>query len=207
LKKSLAASEAKNQEATSGREKKRGEQKLERCDCGPQEDLRQQLAANVGDRERLAKLQQESDAKIARGAGRAVPSSPRRFKSLRKSQAHEDTSLEAFEQPAPEGRAAPTSPTESRGAKTSSARRRPAYRRCVRRGGVTGKTKRTYGRVYYVEKKLLVFYAFRFAKTVRITSVAFSKPGAIARANVGKPQKLGATSLLMTTRRAAGFLP
>jgi len=69
------------------------------------------------------------------------------------------------------------------------------------------KTKRTYGRVYYVEKKLLVFYAFDLQKRQndskkarRLSSLGYRE------ANVGKPLNLGLLRLT-TAGLAGGFLP
>jgi hypothetical protein len=69
------------------------------------------------------------------------------------------------------------------------------------------KTKRTYGRVYYVEKILLVFYAFDLRKRQndskkarRLSSLGYRE------ANVGKPLNLGLLRLT-TAGLAGGFLP
>src|SRR5260370_13701561 len=53
-----------------------------------------------------------------------------------------------------------------------------------------GKTKRTYGRVYYVEKKLLVFYAFDLQNRQNHKLGAFQAWG-YREANLGKPLDLG----------------
>ena len=154
LEKSLTAFEAKNQELL-GREKA-SEQKLEGA-IAAAEELRQQLAANAGDRERLARLQQESDAKLHEALVELYQAR-QVVQTAAKDQSHEDVTLEAFEQPPSEAGAARTSPTEVEARSLFGAR----DLHIVDVYDVTGdgKTKRTYGRVYYVEKKLLVFYAF-----------------------------------------------
>jgi hypothetical protein len=53
-----------------------------------------------------------------------------------------------------------------------------------------GKTKRTYGRVYYVEKKLHVFYAFDLQNRQNHKRGVFQAWG-YREANLGKPQSLG----------------
>jgi hypothetical protein len=53
-----------------------------------------------------------------------------------------------------------------------------------------GKTKRTYGRVYYVEKRLLVFYAFDLQNRQNHKRAVFQAWG-YREANVGKPLNLG----------------
>ena len=184
LEKSLAASEAKNQELV-GREKA-SEQKLEGA-IAAAEDLRQQLAANVGDRERLTRLQQESDAKLHEALVELYQAR-QSVQVAAKSQAHEDTSLEAFEQPAPDSRAAPTSPTEVEARNLFGAR--DLHIVDVYDVAGDGKTKRTYGRVYYVEKKLLVFYAFDLQNRQNHKRGIFQAWG-YREANVGKPQSLG----------------
>jgi hypothetical protein len=54
-----------------------------------------------------------------------------------------------------------------------------------------GKTKRTYGRVYYVEKKLLVFYAFDLEDKRHNRMAAGFQAWGYREANVGKPANLG----------------
>jgi hypothetical protein len=53
-----------------------------------------------------------------------------------------------------------------------------------------GQAKRTYGRVYYVEKKLLVFYAFDLQNPQNHKRGAFQAWG-YRKANVEKPLDLG----------------
>ncbi len=184
LEKSLTASEAKYQELL-GREKV-SEQKLEGA-IAAAEGLRQQLAANVGDRERLAKLQQESDAKLHEALVELYQAR-QGVQIAAKSQAHEDTSLEAFKQPAPDSRAGPTSPTEVEARNLFGAR--DLHIVDVYDVAGDGKTKRTYGRVYYVEKKLLVFYAFDLQNRQNHKRGIFQAWG-YREANLGKPQSLG----------------
>jgi len=184
LEKSLTASEAKNQELL-GREKA-SEQKLEGA-IAAAEDLRQRLAANVGDRERLVRLQQESDAKLHEALVELYQAR-QVVQTAAKDQSHEDVTLEAFEQPPSETGAARTSPTEGEARNLFGAR----DLHIVDVYDVTGdgRTKRTYGRVYYVEKKLLVFYAFDLQNRQNHKLGAFQAWG-YREANVGKPLDLG----------------
>jgi hypothetical protein len=184
LEKSLAASEAKNQELL-GREKA-SEQKLEGA-IAAAEDLRQQLAANVGDRERLTKLQLDSDAKLHEALVELYQAR-QVVQTAGKDQSHEDVSLEAFEEPLSKTGAVPTSPTEVEARSLFGAR----DLHIVDVYDVTGdgKTKRTYGRVYYVEKKLLVFYAFDLQNRQNHKRGVFQAWG-YREANLGKPQSLG----------------
>lgn len=55
----------------------------------------------------------------------------------------------------------------------------------------TGKTKRTYGRVFYVEKKLLTFYAFDLQDKQRKRTVAGFQAWGYRQANSGKAENLG----------------
>lgn len=54
-----------------------------------------------------------------------------------------------------------------------------------------GKTKRTYGRVYYVEKKLLVFYAFDLQDKRHNRTVAGFQAWGYRQPNESKPENLG----------------
>jgi hypothetical protein len=184
LEKSLAASEAKNQELL-GREKA-SEQRLASA-IAAAEDLRQQLVSNAGDRDRLAKLQQESDAKLHEVL-MELHQARQVMQAAAKDQSHEDVTLEAFEQPPSETGAARTSPTEVEARNLFGAR----DLHIVDVYDVTGdgKTKRTYGRVYYVEKKLLVFYAFDLQNRQNHKRGVFQAWG-YREANLGKPQSLG----------------
>lgn len=55
----------------------------------------------------------------------------------------------------------------------------------------TGKTRRTFGRVYYVEKKLLVFYAFDLQDKRHNRIAAGFQAWGYRQANAGKPEDLG----------------
>jgi hypothetical protein len=54
-----------------------------------------------------------------------------------------------------------------------------------------GKTRRSYGRVYYVEKKLLVFYAFDLEDKKRNRTAAGFQAWGYREANEAKPESLG----------------
>jgi hypothetical protein len=54
-----------------------------------------------------------------------------------------------------------------------------------------GQTKRTYGRVYYVEKKLLIFYAFDLEDKERNRAPAGFQAWGYSQPNEGKPENLG----------------
>jgi hypothetical protein len=54
-----------------------------------------------------------------------------------------------------------------------------------------GKTKRTYGRVYYVEKKLLIFYAFDLEDKKRNREAAGFQAWGYREASESKPENLG----------------
>jgi hypothetical protein len=54
-----------------------------------------------------------------------------------------------------------------------------------------GNTKRTYGRVYYVEKKLLIFYAFDLEDKERNRAPAGFQAWGYSQPNEGKPENLG----------------
>ncbi|MGH9544334.1 MAG: hypothetical protein ACRD23_03880 [Terriglobales bacterium] len=54
-----------------------------------------------------------------------------------------------------------------------------------------GKTKRTYGRVYYVEKELLIFYAFDLEHKERNRAPAGFQAWGYSQPNEGKPENLG----------------
>jgi hypothetical protein len=185
LAKSLAASETRNRELL-GREKA-SEQKLQSA-IATAEDLRRQLAANDGERERLAKLQQESDAKL-REALVELYQARQGVQTVAKSEPLEDATLEATSQPSAEGRPALASPSEVEARNLFGAR----DLHIVDVYDVTGegKTKRTYGRVYYVEKRLLMFYAFDLEKKSRDRAPVSFQAWGYREANVGKPINLG----------------
>jgi hypothetical protein len=54
-----------------------------------------------------------------------------------------------------------------------------------------GQTKRTYGRVYYVEKKFLIFYAFDLDNKERDRAPAGFQAWGYSQPNEGKPENLG----------------
>jgi hypothetical protein len=54
-----------------------------------------------------------------------------------------------------------------------------------------GKTKRTYGRVYYAEKRLLIFYAFDLEDKQRNRAPAGFQAWGYSQPNESKPQNLG----------------
>jgi hypothetical protein len=54
-----------------------------------------------------------------------------------------------------------------------------------------GQTKRTYGRVYYVEKKLLIFYAFDVQDKKRNRAAAGFQAWGYREANQNEPESLG----------------
>jgi hypothetical protein len=59
----------------------------------------------------------------------------------------------------------------------------------------SGATKRTYGRVYYVEKRLLMFYAFDLQNKGRSRAPASFQAWGYRQANEGKPENLGLFSV------------
>ena len=58
-----------------------------------------------------------------------------------------------------------------------------------------GKTRRTYGRVYYAEKKLLIFYAFDLQDKKRNRAAAGFQAWGYREANQNKPESLGLFNL------------
>jgi hypothetical protein len=184
LQKSLAASEAKNQELLA-REKTSEEKVAEAIAMA--EQLRMQLETKDADRERLTKLQRESDARLQEALAE-LDQARQVVQTAAKSQAHDDVSLEAFEQSVAKTGGAPISPTEVEARSLFGAR----DLHIVDVYDVTGdgKTKRTYGRVYYVEKRLLVFYAFDLEDRQNHKRGVFQAWG-YREANLGKPLSLG----------------
>jgi hypothetical protein len=177
LQKSLSASEAKNDELLA---REKASQEMLAGAIATVEQLRQQVVANNGDRERLSKLQQESDAKLREALGELYEARQASAQFAIKDESRQDASLEANAQPA--------SPNEVEARNLFGAR----DLHIVDVYDVTGdgKTKRTYGRVYYVEKKLLVFYAFDLQDQQNHNRVVFQAWG-YREANVGKPFDLG----------------
>ncbi len=184
LQKSLRTLETQNAELLD--RERASEEKLAEA-IGTAEQLRQQLATNDGDRQRLAKLQQESDAKLHEALVELYQAR-QGVQTASKDLAHDDVSLEAFEQPASRTGGAPTSPTEIEARNLFGARDLHIVDVYDVKGD--GKTKRTYGRVYYVEKRLLVFYAFDLQNRQNHKRAVFQAWG-YREANVGKPLNLG----------------
>jgi hypothetical protein len=185
LEKSLAGSEAKNEELRE--REKASEVKLVGL-IATAEQLRQQLAMNDSDRERLARLQRDSDAKLHEALAELYQARQANAQLAAKGDAREDATLEADMQPPSESGASTPSPSEGEARNLFGAR----DLHIVDVYDVTGdgKTKRTYGRVYYVEKKLLVFYAFDLQNRQNHKLGAFQAWG-YREANVGKPLDLG----------------
>jgi len=177
LQKSLKVSETKNDELLA--REKASQEKLAGA-IATVEQLKQQVAANSGDRERLSKLQLESDAKLREALAELYQARQASVQVSMKGESREDASLEANVPPA--------SPSEVEARNLFGAR----DLHIVDVYDVTGdgKTKRTYGRVYYVEKKLLVFYAFDLQDRQNHKQVVFQAWG-YREANVGKPLNLG----------------
>ena len=184
LQKSLRTLEAKNGELLD--RERASEEKLTGA-IATAEQLRQQLATNDGDRQRLAKLQQESDAKLHEALVELYQAR-QGVQTASKDLAHDDVSLEAFEQPASGTGGALTSPTEVEARSLFGARDLHIVDVYDVKGD--GKTKRTYGRVYYVEKRLLVFYAFDLQNRQNHKRAVFQAWG-YREANLGKAVNLG----------------
>jgi hypothetical protein len=179
LRESLAASEAKSEESLA--RQKASEEKLAAA-IATAEQLRQQLATNDGDRQRLAKLQQESDAKLQEALGELYQAR-QGVETAAKGETREDAALEATSQ-----FPVPVSPSEVEARNLFGARDLHIVDVYDVKGD--GKTKRTYGRVYYVEKKLLVFYAFDLQNREGRPRGVFQAWG-YREANVGKALNLG----------------
>ena len=176
LQESLEVSEAKNDELLA--REKASQEKLTGA-IATVEQLRQQIEANAGDRERLSKLQQESDAKLREALAELYQARQATVQAAREGES-QDASLETNVQPA--------SPSEVEARNLFGAR--DLHIVDVYDVAGDGKTKRTYGRVYYVEKKLLVFYAFDLQNQQNHKQVVFQAWG-YREANVGKPLNLG----------------
>jgi hypothetical protein len=154
LAKSFAASEGEKKELLA--REKASEEKLAEA-IVTSEQLRSQLDAKDADRERLAKLQQDSEAKLHEALAELYQAR-QNVQTAAKDEIREASTLEAVAQPASESGPTGISPSESEARSLFGAR----DLHIVDVYDVTGdgQTKRTYGRVYYVEKRLLVFYAF-----------------------------------------------
>ena len=185
LEKSLGASEAKNEELRA--REKASEEKLVGA-IATAEQLRQQLAMNDSDRERLARLQRDSDTKLHEALAELYQARQASTQVAAKGETREDTILEAAARPPSESGGSTPSPSEGEARNLFGAR----DLHIVDVYDVTGdgKTKRTYGRVYYVEKKLLVFYAFDLQNRQNHKLGAFQAWG-YREANVGKALDLG----------------
>jgi hypothetical protein len=185
LEKTLGESEAKNEELR--QREKTSEEKLVGA-IATAEQLRQQLTMNDSDRERLARLQLDSDAKLHEALAELYQARQANAQLAAKGEAREDTTLEANAEPPSESGAGTASPSEGEARNLFGAR----DLHIVDVYDVTGdgKTKRTYGRVYYVEKKLLVFYAFDLQNRQNHKLGAFQAWG-YREANLGKPLNLG----------------
>jgi hypothetical protein len=177
LQKSLETSETKNQELLA--REQASEAKLAGA-IATAEQLRQQLATTDGDKQRLAKLQQDSDAKLHEALVELYQARQANAQVATETEAHDGARIDANSQPAS------ASEIEARNLFGA----RDLHIVDVYDVAGDGKTKRTYGRVYYVEKKLLVFYAFDLEKRQDHKLAVFQAWG-YREANVGKPLNLG----------------
>src|SRR5258708_6351096 len=155
LEKSLAGSEAKNEELRE--REKASEAKLVGA-IATAEQLRQQLAMNDSDRERLARLQRDSDAKLHEALAELYQARQANAQLVAKGEAGEDTTLEANAQSPSETGAGAASPSEGEARNLFGAR----DLHIVDVYDVTGdrQKKRTHRLVYYVEHMVSCFYAF-----------------------------------------------
>jgi hypothetical protein len=181
LQKSLAASEAKNRRLLAG--EKASEEKLVAAIADSQE-LKQKLDASNADRERLGRLRQESNAKLFEALMELYQARQANTETAMKTQTSEDVSVPSV--------ARAPSPSEADARNLFGAR--DLHIVDVYDVSGDGKTKRTYGRVYYVEKKLLVFYAFDLQNRHGRKQGVFQAWG-YREANVGKPVSLGLFSI------------
>jgi len=196
LQKSLETSETKNQELLAREQV--SEAKLAGA-IATAEQLRQQLATTDADRQKLAKLQQESDNKLHEALVELYQARQANAQVAPETQAHDNATLESKNgQPPPDSGSAPASASEIEARNLFGAR--DLHIVDVYDVAGDGKTKRTYGRVYYVEKKLLVFYAFDLEKRQDHKLAVFQAWG-YREANVGKPLNLG---LFTVDDRGAG---
>jgi hypothetical protein len=185
LQRSLAASQARNEELLAA--ERASQEKLAEA-IATAEQLRQQLATNDGDTQRLAKLQEESDAKLHEALVELYQARQANAQVAAKGDAAGDANLEANGQPSPETGPLPGSPSEIEARNLFGARDLHIVDVYDVKGD--GKTKRTYGRVYFVEKRLLVFYAFDLQNRQNHKRAVFQAWG-YREANVGKPLNLG----------------
>jgi len=185
LQRSLEASQAKNEELLAG--ERASQEKLAGA-IATAEQLRQELATNDGDRQRLAKLQQDSDAKLHEALVELYQARQANSQVAAKAETPGDANLEANGQLPAETGSLPASPSEIEARNLFGARDLHIVDVYDVKGD--GKTKRTYGRVYYVEKRLLVFYAFDLQNRENHKRAVFQAWG-YREANVGKPLNLG----------------
>src|SRR5258708_31053032 len=185
LEKSLAGSEAKNEELRE--REKASEEKLVGA-IATAEQLRQQLAMNDSDRERLARLQRDSDAKLHEALAELYQARQANAQLVAKGEAGEDTTLEANAQSPSETGAGAASPSEGEARNLFGAR----DLHIVDVYDVTGdrQKKRTHRLVYYVEHMVSCFYAFDLQNRQNHKLGAFQAWG-YREANLGKPLNLG----------------
>src|SRR5258708_18711458 len=152
LEKSLAGSEAKNEELRE--REKASEEKLVGA-IATAEQLRQQLAMNDNDRARLAMLQLDSDAKLHEALAELYQARQANAQLVAKGEAGEDTTLEANAQSPSETGAGAASPSEGEARNLFGAR----DLHIVDVYDVTGdrQKKRTHRLVYYVEHMVSCF--------------------------------------------------
>jgi hypothetical protein len=185
LQKYLAASKAKNEELLA--REKASEEKLAGA-IATTEQLKQQVATNDGDLQRLAKLQQDSEAKLHEALVELYQSRQAPVQVTAKGEARDDANLASDALPSADSGPTPASPSETEARNLFGARDLHIVDVYDVRGD--GETKRTYGRVYYVEKKLLVFYAFDLQNRQNHKSAVFQAWG-YREAKDGKPLNLG----------------
>jgi hypothetical protein len=186
LQKTLLSSESRNAEL-SAREKET-EAKLTRA-IADAEQLRQQLGAEHADRERLTKLHQDAEDKLREALAELYEARQKDVQVAANKESSEGSPVAAA--PASESAAAaPASEVEARslfGARNLHIV--DVYDVTSDKQG-NGQKKRTYGRVYYVEKKILVFYAFDLQDHEGFKRGVFQAWG-YREANAGKALDLG----------------
>jgi hypothetical protein len=189
LQKSLADSEARSEKLLS--RESTSQEDLARVTAAT-EQLRQQLVAKDGDVDRFAKLQRESEVKLREALTELYQARQAPVQITTNGEAHDNANIDSAAQPSSDGKATPGSPSEVEARNLFGAR----DLHIVDVYDVTGdgKTKRTYGRVYYVEKKLLVFYAFDLENRQNHKRGVFQAWG-YREANLGKPLNLGLFSI------------
>jgi len=181
LRQQLAASDSKNAELLA--RENRSEAKLTEV-IADTERLRQQLNAKHADRERLAKLQQESEGKLREALAELYQARQGVEQAANTNLADRDGE-DSGESAAT---ASPVSPNEGDARNLFGAR--DLHIVDVYDVAGDGQTKRTYGRVYYVEKKLLVFYAFDLQNRQNHKRGVFQAWG-YRESNAGKAVSMG----------------